>query len=211
MSLARYEPYLPWEVAHCLRFCQFRCIQKVDFVALITSSKEAHLDAAKLAAEYATDFAEIAALMTRLDATRPKPVFTSIGVSPTITATLKEAGLVLNVATVRMCQMKVVEVERKNMKGETEIVSLLVLEWPEGTVHGSSRFHNYNDQCESCGHRIKNVFNWIPLLIDDAAGVPHSMWVGRDCSERIFGICVKGDVELAEGQTRCATGGARLA
>lgn len=151
---------------------------------------------------FLTDFEPAWALMAQLDATRPKPVFTSIGVSPTITQTLEEAGLKLRADTVRFCPTEWIKVERKNAKGVTETVWVMVLVWPAGTVHGSSRFHNYHGQCESCGHGIKNPYNWIPLLIDDEAGVPHSMWVGRDCSERIFGIKVKGEVELAAGQAR---------
>lgn len=51
-------------------------------------------------------------------------------------------------------------------------------------------------QCQACGHAIKNVFNWVPLVVDSAAGVPHAMWVGKDCAQTLFGVTVKGELRL---------------
>jgi hypothetical protein len=167
------------------------------------------LEATKLTAEqkalvaqaraFVADLAPIWATVSRLDATRPKPVFTALGLSPTVTKTLTEQ-LKLNVATLRMPEYVVEYVEEevtdKHGRTSTQIKPVLTIKWPEGTCHGRSRFAHGN-LCHACGHAIKNAFNWVPFLMDDAAGVPHSMWVGRDCARNVFNVDVKGDAEYA--------------
>lgn len=72
------------------------------------------------------------------------------------------------------------------------------LKWPEGTkfnATGYCRTAN-NHQCQACGHAIKNAFNWVLLVVDSAAGVPHAMWVGKDCAQTLFGVAVKGELRL---------------
>jgi len=53
-------------------------------------------------ADFIRDFAPIADLIARLDDTRPAPVFTDIGVSPTITRTLTDMGLNLVKGSIRV-------------------------------------------------------------------------------------------------------------
>lgn len=153
-------------------------------------------------AAFKAAMAPLMALMDRWDNLRPAPTFTSVGVSKTITKTLESMKLDLNPESIRVCPIEWAEEERVDEKtGKVTIVKVGYLLWPEGTRHGKSRF-TYGTarhaQCEACGHAIKNPFNWVPLLIDDKAGVPHSLWVGRDCSETIFGVKMEGELELKE-------------
>lgn len=174
--------------------------QKIDLAAAHASNNTNNVDAAAFAETYLADFAAVREAIERLDATRPAPVFTQLGASPTITTTLKDLGLDANVTSMRVCPIEWVTLTRKNPKtGKDVYVKIGYLKWPKGIVHNASRFHYYNRQCESCGHAIKNPFNWVPMIVDNAAGVPHSLWVGRDCAETLFGVKVKGEVELAEG------------
>jgi hypothetical protein len=71
--------------------------------------------------------------------------------------------------------------------------------WPEGTEHACSRFaaSGSQNQCHACGHAIRNAFNWVPLVVENAEGVPHALWVGRDCAENLFGIKATGELEYA--------------
>lgn len=142
---------------------------------------------------FAADFTPVYALLDKLDATRPKPVFTALGLSPTVTATLTEQ-LKLDVKTLRFPEMEEKWIERKDEKGNAVRVSIIVIKWPKNTQHNASRFAKGN-QCHACGHAIRNGFNWVAFLIDDAKGIPHSFWVGRDCAKNIFNVDVKGDVE----------------
>lgn len=139
--------------------------------------------------------------MKKLDDTRPPPVFTSLGVSPTVTATLMDGYLDLDLTTVRVCDMVREErtgTDKKTGKPFTYFVFVLV--WPEGTRFGASRFASNGTHCEACGHAIHNPFNWVPVIIDSKNGTPNAFWTGRDCAKSVFGIDMKGDLELAEGQ-----------
>lgn len=169
-------------------------IKQIEEQGLPTAEQKEVLAQART---FAADFAPIYTLIVKLDATRPKPVFTALGLSPTVTATLTEQ-LKLNVATLRFPEMEEKWIERKDEKGVVKRIPILVIKWPENTQHNCSRFAKGN-QCHACGHAIRNGFNWVPFLIDDAKGVPHSCWVGRDCARNIFNVDVKGDAEYAEG------------
>lgn len=175
-------------------------IQDLDFdAARKTARNDLEKEIVENGRRFAADFAEVAALITRLDATRPKPVFTSIGVSPTLTATLTDLGVGgASLDTIRPCPMEHVLVEKTNPKtGKKYFEYETRLVWPENTVHGASRYDQTrnNMQCQACGHAIKNAFNWVPLLVD-VAGVPHSLWVGRDCCKSLFGIEMKGELDI---------------
>ncbi len=153
--------------------------------------------------EFYVDFQPIAQLLQDLDDTRPKPTFTNLGVSPTITATLQDMRMNLNPETIRVCPIEYVPVwitDKETGKKSRHWVAKLV--WPKGTIHGASRYSETNDnrQCQSCGHAIKNPYNWVPILIDSKKGVPHSLWTGRDCAKSLFGIDMKGELELDGGR-----------
>ena len=146
-------------------------------------------------AEYSSFLAGMRGLhaaMDKLDAARPAPVVTEMGASPTVTATLQ--NLQLKPETLRVCEIEWLRVQGEG--GTSYVVGQL--KWPEGTkfnATGYSRTAN-NHQCQACGHAIKNAFNWVPLIVDSAAGVPHAMWVGKDCAQTLFGVTVKGELRL---------------
>lgn len=143
---------------------------------------------------FVADFTPVYALLDKLDATRPRPVFTALGLSPTVTATLTEQ-LKLDVKTLRFPPMEEQWIERKDAKSaEYKRIPIFIIKWPKNTRHNGSRFAKGN-QCHACGHAIHNGFNWVAFLIDDNTGIPHSFWVGRDCAKNIFNVDVKGDVE----------------
>lgn len=189
-----------WSVAHCMTFGSFTNIQSVDFEALRKNAKPALLPVVAKAEQYARDFAPVAAAIKKLDATKPVPVFTTMNASPTVSAELQRQGA----EKVEVCPMKFEEHSRLNPKtGKIEYFSVVLLLWPEGTQHGTSRYANgtaHNDQCHACGHAIRNAFNWVPLVLTTKDGAKKSLWVGRDCAETLFGVKMDGDLELAPGQ-----------
>lgn len=192
-------------LAHCMLFSSFEGVQKTDWTEIMAAAP-AELDLViDQARRWARDFAPIVAAIAKLDMTRPKPTFTSLGVSPTVTRTLVEMGVAGTVETLRPCPMRWVEEKRtilvmNRRTGQHEEKKMIVLvgylDPPAGTVKHLARYHS--SQCEACGHGISNPANWVPLLVDDAAGVPHLFLVGRDCSRNLFGIEMKGDLELAK-------------
>jgi hypothetical protein len=143
---------------------------------------------------YVADFTPVMEAVRRLDATRPAPVFTSLGISPTVTATLGAAWLNLNLATIRPCPYHIEVRESTDSKGKAVFEAVMVLDFPANTVHDASRFASAQ-HCHACGHRISNCFNWVCILANDDNGQTYSMWVGRDCAKSIFGIDVKGECE----------------
>lgn len=150
--------------------------------------------------QYIQDFGPVGDAMDKLDATRPKPVFTSIGVSPTVTKTLEDAGLDLDLSTIRICPIRWEKVEYLDKDGHTCYKWVGGLEFPEGTRHHRSRFAGPNaifDHCEACGHTIRNPFNWVPFVINGKNGTPYSLWTGRDCAETLFGVKMVGELELS--------------
>jgi hypothetical protein len=193
-----------WEICHLLYFGKFQSAKLIlddvaELLPLLKSLKpEVRIHVEKAldeATNFGEDFLEIAGHVEYLDSMRPKPVFTVIGLSPTVTKTLQECGLKLDPKTVRMPPIVWEVVEELDYKGRPVRRRRGRIEWPKGTVHYASRFAHGNSQCHACGHLIKNPFNWVPILMDDASA-PHSLWIGRDCAQKIFGIKAKGDIEL---------------
>jgi hypothetical protein len=182
-----------WEACHQLRYGLYERAPK-DVSVL---DKEP--SAAKLVAYYRAyreAFAPVVETMKRLDATRPPPVFTSLGASPTVTSTIESFEAV----KVDVCPMEFHHGERVNAKtGKTEYYTYCILKWPPGTRFGTSRYHRHEGQCEACGHGIKNIFNWVPLVLTARDGTPKSLIVGRDCAETLFGVKLTGELEIVEG------------
>lgn len=192
-----------WQVGHCMYFGQFQRIQAINWSAVESGCQnDDQRKALAYGKKYAADFAGVAAAIERLDSTRPIPTFTSLGVSPTLTATLKSLGIDASIETLRVCPIEWVQVEKVDPKtGKKSYYKVGHMKWPEGTRHGLSRYNwsrHDNEQCQACGHAIRNPFNWVPLVVDNAKG-PLSLWVGRDCAFSLFGVDVKGEVELEEG------------
>lgn len=164
---------------------------KLDVSSL--ESESAYADLLATFRAYVAAFAPVAAALAKLDASRPVPVITAIGASPTVTATLQS----LEAVKVDVCPMEFFQVERINAKTKkVEFVTVVKLLWPEGTLHGSSRWQHQDDQCEACGHRISNPYNWVPLVLNATDGTPKSLWVGRDCASTLFGVELTGDLEI---------------
>lgn len=152
------------------------------------------------ALEFFIDFRPLIDTLTTLDATRPVPVFTKLGASPTVTAELERQGAV-SVEVAEIVYERHEGIDKKTGKKFYYVVAKII--WPEGCQHNTSRYaygtaHNF--QCHACGHAIRNNCNWVPLVLTDKAGGKKSLWVGRDCAETLFGVKLTGDLELAEGQ-----------
>lgn len=182
-----------FEINNCLHFGLFKRAQTVDVAAI-----EAEInDAAKVAyfRAYAAAFADIAAAMQKLDATRPIPVFTSIGASPTVTRTLTS----LDAASFTVCPIVYDEKQGVDKAGKTFFYFVARLVWPEGTKHGTSPYRA-GHQCQACGHAIKNPCNWCPLVLTANDGTPKSLWVGRDCAKTCFGVDMTGELEIEGGR-----------
>ncbi len=191
-----------WAVRHAAQFGSFRYAQSINFAAVKTLANlrdGSVLLAIDTVERWAKDFAPVSAAIARLDVTKPVPTFTQLGVSPTVTRTLADLGVVGSIETLRVCPIKWEKRERV-INGKVCYYSVGIMLWPAGTKHSASRHGNHGcfTHCEACGHAIRNSFNWVPLLIDNAQGVPHSMWVGRDCSKNLFGIDMQGELELGD-------------
>lgn len=175
-------------------FCSGRALQKIDFDALKRACRAEERPVIDQAAQYSKDFSAIVAAVNLLDATAPKPVFTTMNASPTISKNIQDLGAV----KVEVCPSRLERYEVVDKKGNVQYRWRVILLWPEGTVHGTSRYRGtlYNMQCEACGHAIKNRGNWVPLVLTSKDGTPKSLWVGRDCSKTLFGIDFTGDLEI---------------
>ncbi len=153
--------------------------------------------------------AEVAELVALLDERRPKPVIVMKSLSPMVAANISRY-IGIDASTIQSPPMhgEWVEVE---YKGKMCRVYEVRIDWPEGTQHNASRF-TQSHQCQACGHAIQNRFNWVPILAYGHVGKrecacppawacpkhgstakPFSLWVGRDCAEKLFGCEVEGD------------------
>lgn len=139
--------------------------------------------------------AEISALIDTLDERRPKAVVVMKTLSPTVAQTIS-SHIGIDVTTIQSPPRHGEWVEFM-YKGKKCRVWEVVIDWPEGTQHNRSRFfHSGNHmQCQACGHAIQNPFNWVPILAygHGETPSPYSLWVGRDCAEKLFGCEVDGD------------------
>lgn len=158
-----------------------------------TSFRDAEKPYAEDAVRWAEAFAPVAELIALLDSRRPKAVVVMKTLSPTIVKNVGE-HIGLDVSTIQVPPSHGEWVEFV-FKGQKVRVYEIVIDWPTGTIHNASRFHYSanNAQCQACGHAIQNPFNWVPILAYDADEVPHSLWVGRDCAEKLFGCEVEGE------------------
>ncbi len=193
-----------WEVGFLLNFSDWRR-KDLNWTAIKAKTENPFLhQVIDQAHAFVTHFGSIRRLVKRLDTTRPKPVFTSIGASPTVSALLASLGLISPEANVRVCPIRWERKEKLNAEGKVIGYDLVgYLEWPAGTRHNRSKYAlggGDNRQCHACGHAIKNPFNWVPLVIDNVNGhdakTPYSLIVGKDCAKTIFGIKVTGDFEI---------------
>lgn len=146
------------------------------------------------AIRWAQAFAPVAELVALLDERRPKPVFEMATLSPTVAKNISE-HIGLDVSTIQVPPMHGEWFEFEH-KGKKARVWLVVIDWPEGTLHNKSRFdYSANHSlCQACGHAIKDPYNWCPILAYGTDGkTPYALWVGRDCAGKLFGCKVEGD------------------
>jgi hypothetical protein len=120
-----------------------------------------------------------------LDASRPLPVYSEIGLSPKVTATLLDATIDLDLTSRRLCPLGSRWVEVQDKHGRAARVKEYFAKWPEDTVFGSSRFSHCD--CEACGKSIPSG-RVVPVLITDKSEAVHGFYFGRDCARNILGI-----------------------
>lgn len=163
-----------------------------------TTLSDAEKPYAEDAIRWVRAFAPVADLVALLDSRRPGRVVVMKTLSPTVAKNVG-AYIGLDVSTIQSPPMHGEWVEFVH-KGQKVRVYEVVVDWPDGTLHNTSRFqHSANhEQCQACGHAIQNPFNWVPILAYDADEVPHSLWVGRDCAGKLFGCEVEGDAIYEE-------------
>ena len=141
--------------------------------------------------------AEVAKLIELLDERRPKPVVVMKTLSPTVAKSITD-HIGVDVTTIQSPPMHG-EWVAFMYKGKKCRVYEIVIAWPEGTRHNKSRFYHSGNhmQCQACGHAIQNPFNWVPILAYGSTHsripAPYSLWVGRDCAQKLFGCEVDGD------------------
>lgn len=188
-------------VSFLLQFSDWKHGRNINFDAIKARTRDASLtDVIEAARTFTNNFTPLVDLIATLDATRPTPIITSIGASPTITQLLRSLGLLVNIETIRMPRIEWITVEHVDKDGKKFLAKVGCLNWPKNTIHGASRYAGteQHEQCQACGHAIRNPYNWVPILIDGDKRIPHSLWVGKDCAKTLFGIDVKGDLELIE-------------
>jgi hypothetical protein len=154
--------------------------------------------------QWIQDFLPIAELVALLDSRRPVPTLVCKTLSPLVLATLG-TSLGITLESIESPPIKYTWVTKTTPKGETYQVSLPYIAWPVGTSFDRSKFADNFEHCHACGHRIKNVFNWVPLLgqIKGPIGPgPTALWVGRDCAKKLFGCEVEGEALWGEAKTR---------
>lgn len=152
------------------------------------------------ARQWAVDFAPVAELVARLDATRPRPSYAFGEISQVVLQNV-QGVMGVRFETVRFPEVKWELVQYNHPKtGRIAWTWVGVILWPPGTRHGTSRFGvsaSGAQQCQACGHAIRDGGNWCPLVLDGPGG-PASLWVGRDCARHLFGCRVTGDGSYRE-------------
>ena len=186
-----------YQLRHAVAYGGMESLHKVDFekiYQLRISPKEREV--LVQLRPFKAAFLEVWGAMAVLDASRPIPEFTHLGVSLTLTATLEA----LKAQKVTVCPLKFVKVARHTPQGKLYYANVAICDWPQGTVHRTSRYQGtpQNEQCEACGHAIKNGFNWVPLIFWGKDGIQRSLWTGRDCAQRLYGVRMTGELEIEE-------------
>ena len=131
-----------------------------------------------------------------LDNSRPRPIITEIGLSPRVTATLKEMNLNIDLPSIKLADIAYRLGPKRNKQGEIMLnnrqnASLLdkfyYVNWTPGTKHRVTRFSDRNCNCEACGKHIPSG-RFVPIEADDAKLGHVGMYIGCDCAANIFGI-----------------------
>jgi hypothetical protein len=142
--------------------------------------------------------AEIKEASTLLDAARPLPRITAIGLSPKVTATLQECNLDLDLASIKPAKIDFFDTQKLDAKTGAPVYHerkqkwtmerVYFVAWTPGIRHGRSRFASRGRGCHACGKTIPSG-RFVPIeALDRKSGEMVSMWLGCDCAENIFGI-----------------------
>lgn len=175
-------------------------LEKLRSKTYFYTKKGVSQDVGEVIERWARANAEVAELVDLLDARRPRPVIVMKTLSPTVAQNISR-HIGIDVSTIQSPPMHGEWVEYV-YKGKKCLVYEVIIDWPEGTLHNKSRFLQSANhmQCQACGHAIKHPFNWVPILAygpkeqgSPREETPYSLWVGRDCAEKLFGAKVEGD------------------
>jgi hypothetical protein len=137
---------------------------------------------------------ELSRVSKLLDAARPKPVITQVGLSPKVTKTLTEMDLDIDLSTVREADLVRKEHQdvdkhgqpRFTRDGEPIMISYFVVKWTPGIKLNKSRFSGTGG-CEACGRPIPSR-QFVPIEALCSKQGLVGFWVGVDCAKNIFGI-----------------------
>jgi hypothetical protein len=173
------------------------CFRRVDNVDAITDADCARV-APKVPAAVVRAWVNLGNEMiearTWLDAGRPAPIVTAIGLSPKVTKTLTECGLDLDLPTIKPAKIDFVLVPafdmhnqpRLNRDGSPMLVREYFVAWTPGIKHRMSRFDG-RGQCQACGKRIPSRM-FVPIEATCRKNGLVSMLLGCDCARNIFGV-----------------------
>ena len=137
---------------------------------------------------------ERATLVQRLDAQRPRPMVTPVGLSPKVTKTLTEMDLDIDLSTIEAAKIVGEEVPafnrdgtpKRNLDGSRAMTVQYRVEWQPGTALHVSRF-SASGGCEACGKSIPSR-RFVPIQARCRRHGVIGMWLGVDCARKIFGV-----------------------
>lgn len=196
-----YEPR--YEVEWCLRSAYATpSDEQIQMVLNDLSEKELKKVSKEMIVAWCALCQEKREAVKWLDASRPLPVVTAIGLSPKVTKTLKDMNLDLDLPSIKLAKIDFRMVPKLHMDpkgdkfgqemigrdGEVIMEREYFVSWSEGILHGQSRFTASMGQCEACGKGIPSG-RFVPIeAFDKKRNNLVSMWLGCDCAKNIFGV-----------------------
>ena len=133
-------------------------------------------------------------ISTWLDKSRKPPVVTEIGLSPLVTATLKEMNLDIDLSSIVPAKIERREKWEDIINSKGEKVKRLTYEyyvaWREGIAHGRSVHSRGGRQahCHACGHAVPSG-NFVCLeAYDNIRKEWVSLVMAKDCAKNVFGV-----------------------
>jgi hypothetical protein len=136
---------------------------------------------------------QVARACKALDAARPKPVVTAVGLSPKVTATLQECNLDLDLPTIKPAKISFYEKHARDDAGELKFLNgkpvmerVYYVDWTAGIKHNRSRFAS-GSGCHACGKSIPSG-RFVPVEAQCKNLGLVALWLGCDCARNIFGV-----------------------
>jgi len=179
----------PYELDACVRYGQpMRSVTLTDEMCMQLSSS-------RVLRAWVTLCSEVAAARAFLDAARPTPVVTAIGLSPKVTKTLKDCNLDIDLATIKPAKISFYEVQARDKAGELRVdrdgkpvmERVYFVDWSAGCLFNRSRFA-MGDGCHACGKTIPSG-RFVPIEAScKKLGQKVALWLGCDCARNIFGV-----------------------